>query len=177
MIAGLRLDYQRNLFGRGWLPAGLLTIGFAMAVGIGWRYVEQRQQIASAEAVVSRLESGLRPRGTVIPVRGSPAEIGREMEMARAVISRLTLPWERMFSAIESVDDKSVALLMVKPDAERRRIEIGGEAKNLYAMLDYIGRLERSEPFSRVHLKSHALQDDNGQRAIAFLIEAGWTTP
>jgi len=173
MMPALSLDYQRTGSGHGWLRAALLALGLAAAAGVLTYERQLAGEIASREAELGRMKEQVRPRASM-RVNVSPRQLEEEIQRAKGVIQQLTLPWEKMFAAIESSDDKGIALLTIQPDAEKRHITVGGEAKNLLVMLDYVRRLETSGALTRVHVTSHEVQQQDPQKPVRFMLEAAW---
>jgi Tfp pilus assembly protein PilN len=173
MTPALYLDYQHSGYGHGWLRAVLLALGIAMAAGALTYERQLAGEIASREAELGRMKEQMRPRAAV-RVNASPRQLEEEIQRAKGVIQQLTLPWEKMFAAIESSDDKGVALLTIQPDAEKRHITVGGEAKNLLIMLDYVRRLETSGALTHVYVTSHEVQQQDPQKPVRFMLEASW---
>ena len=67
-----------------------------------------------------------------------------------------------------------VALLQVQPDARSRTVLLGGGARNLSAILDYMSRLERAEDLSEVLLVSHKIEARKPGRTVEFLLSGRW---
>lgn len=170
----LRLDFGRAPLSRSGLmlfAAGILVIAALLLVQ--WqlsRAIEARQgEIGGIERALKARAPALRPLGGEL---SAAEEIGR----AKAVIQQLLLPWDQLFTAIESSDSKGIALLSIQPDAEKRLIVIGGEARNFEVLLDYIRQLERSRVLLRAHLTSHEVQKKDPQHPIRFTIASEWGT-
>lgn len=173
MMPALSLDYLHAGYSRGWPRTVLLALGLAAAAGVFAYERRLAGEIAIHEAELGRMKEQARPRAAV-RVNLGPRQLEEEIQRAKDVIRQLALPWERMFAAIESSDDKGIALLAIQPDAEKRRITIGGEAKNLLAMLNYVRRLETSGVLARVHVTSHEVQQQDPQKPVRFMLEAVW---
>lgn len=173
MMPALSLDYQRRQPAGGWWPAALLAAGLVAA---GGSLVYERQlagAIAQRQAELGQMKAQARPRHAA-RLDLSARQLEEEVRRAKGVIRQLTLPWDRMFAAIESSDHRSIALLTIRPDAEKQRTLIGGEAKSLTAMLDYVRRLEHSGALARVHVTGHEVQQKDPQRPVRFMLEADW---
>ncbi len=111
------------------------------------------------------------------PEAGSKEEMEKlesALKATQNVITRLALPWDALFSEIDSSVNDKVTLLSVEPDAEKKDLHIAAEAKDLTAMLDYEKRLQASALFRNVHVVSHQVQLQDPQRPVRFVIQAGW---
>jgi len=92
-----------------------------------------------------------------------------EIKHANEVLQQLTLPWGKLFQAMESSSGKQVALLAMEPDAEKQVVKISGEAKDIAAVLDYIRRLAAQQVFSSVYLQSHQIQQQDPEKPVRFV--------
>lgn len=175
MTARLDLDFERKVFGPARPRLSLLALGIVALAGVlGYeRFVAG--EIVQREAEIRRMQEQVRSSQPV-RVNVSARQIEEEVKRAKEVIQHLTLPWTRLFAAIESTDKQNVALLSLQPDASKRRITIGGEAKHLAAMLDYVRALEKGRMLSRVYVTSHEVQRQDPQHPVRFMLEASWGT-
>jgi Tfp pilus assembly protein PilN len=120
----------------------------------------------------------LRRQGA-LPVRAAAAEpmtdeTRREIESARRLLQELSLPWERMFRAVESAVGTDVALLAIEPDAAKQTLQVSGEARDYTAVLAFMARLEDGHQLQRVHLLSHEVRTDAPERPTQFTLSARW---
>jgi hypothetical protein len=91
------------------------------------------------------------------------------------VVEHLTVPWDRLFGALEAIEEKQVALLSVTPNVQKRQVRIFAEAKTLADMLSYHQKLEQSPAFSEVALTEHEVQLQDPERPVRFNILATWS--
>ena len=103
-----------------------------------------------------------------------PREIKVEVKKANAVMSELDLPWEALFDSLEHAASRDVALLSFQPNAVGRTIRIGGEAKNISAMLDFVGALEREPAVEDAYLLKYEIKRDDPQQPVIFSLTASW---
>jgi len=85
-------------------------------------------------------------------------------------VKRLSLPWTRLFTAIESAATDQVALTSIEPDARAGTVKISGDGKDYLAALTYVLNLSRAEGLSSVQLLRH----DVRQGSVGFTISASW---
>ena len=173
MIASVQLDFVRHVFGSASSQWRLLAGGVALLLAVGVYEYALAQKIDRLESELGVAQAQARARQPA-RVKLSPREISDEISRAKGVIANLTLPWARLFAAIESSDRKSVALLSIAPDASKRRIMIGGEAKTFDAMLEYVRELEASGALQNVFVVSHEVQRRDPQHPVRFMLEASW---
>ncbi|MBA2658518.1 MAG: fimbrial assembly protein [Nitrosospira sp.] len=107
------------------------------------------------------------------PVQGG-REIKQEFRRANAVMSEIDLPWGALFDSVEYAASHDVALLSVQPDAAGRTMRIGGEAKTMSALLDFVGALEREPVLKDAYLLKYEIKQDDPQRPIIFSLMASW---
>lgn len=103
-----------------------------------------------------------------------PEDLALEVKNANKALLQLSLPWERLFQAVESAGSKEVALLALEPDTEKQMVKIRGEAKNIPELLDYIKRLEERDVFGTVYLQSHQVQQQDTDKPVRFALLAFW---
>jgi len=167
-MRALELDFQQpprpNIFG--WL---ILLAGLAALVALLGTHRMLADQTGARRATVKRIEA-------LLPGAATPAARNNDAALAaaRQVMERSKLPWASLFSALESADDKDVALLAITPDVGRRQVKIQGEARHLAGMLEFHRRLQQSEGLSQVALVDHVISKETPEAPIRFHIIAAW---
>lgn len=159
----LRINYASRP-GRRWAPYALLcaAVLFAAEVGLtAWPRIEE-----AVEAV-----AGATPR-PVPPAEGVSVE--DELKDANQLIGRLSMPWSSLFQALEKAHSAEVALLTLQPDAQRRVLQVTGEAKAYAEVLSYVSRLRNDAQLTSVHLVSTEVREDDPHRPILFSVAASW---
>ena len=164
--ARLRFEFQpRNRTSlSGWF---ILALACGFATEVGWSYMNLRTRTDDAVRELAR-QPATTPTPRALSRVYEPKDIDRESAFAKAVVTKISLPWNDLFSAIGSTQVEEVKLLSVEPDAEARVLRINGEARDIPAMLTYVSRLESHKYFSRVGLLEHELKVEApqaGQRA------------
>ena len=165
-----RIDFEynnsRNTFGRQLFAIGILCVSVVL-----FEYVTLSDEANDWNAVAEKTSSK-RLGAQSIGERG----IARfqEMEDARSVILRLSVPWAGLFRAIESSSLENIALLSIQPDVQQRSIALMGEARTYGDVLTYMHRLERSGSFINVRILSHELRREDPQQPVAFNLSAQW---
>lgn len=170
MRRAVHLDYQHAPGSFPWAGLVLLALSMALLAWIGRDYLSlsrQAERLESKAVQIAQAHPRLRnEKLTAAEVRDRVQEVKR----ANEVLRRLTLPWERLFQAVESSSGKEVALLAVNPDMEKGVVKISGEAKNLGSALEYIQKLEKQEMFGTVYLQSHQIQSQDPEKPVRFSI-------
>jgi Tfp pilus assembly protein PilN len=167
----LTLDYKRETRARG---AGyvLLLLGCGIMALLASHYRSVTQDLESQRASMQRAQ--IEPRETTAADTRAAKDLDARMQAAHAVMDQLSIPWDGLFRALESVDQMDVALLAVSPDAAKRQIKLSGEAKTLAAMLAYHRNLAKSPAFSQVSLTNHDVVQQDPQRPVRFSATATW---
>lgn len=93
-----------------------------------------------------------------------------EAKRAAAVLANLSVPWQSLFGALESVAGNGVVLTGLQPEAEARRVRITGEARRFEDIPLYARRLQETRTFANVAILAHDTHDNR----IAFTLQADW---
>lgn len=167
------LDFKRQGLRFNAIGVVLLAAGLAVAAQLAWMERGLSAKIQAAEQKVARLEKEGGRR--VKPAQATDgAALQLEVRQANEILRQLALPWHGLFKAIESSDEKEVALLAVQPDMQRRVLRLSGEAKNFDALLAYVGRLERDEALSQVYITQHEIRSQDPEKPVRFSLVANW---
>jgi hypothetical protein len=170
MSARLGIDFKRR---RGITPlgVGLLLAGLGATAGIGNLHQQTADRVANWENAVNRVS-----RQTKLPLQSVSANPHQALDLPHVqdVLKRLNMPWDRLFTALEKATGNDVALVSLKPDPSRGLVRIGGEARNLYAMLAYAKRLQDAKYFSEVTLADHEIAPKGGDKPVHFQLLAKW---
>ena len=172
MMRALELDFAAGSRRVSWLGIGLLAIAAVATVKLADMYAESQREVKQIEARIARLERRANGINSDAP-RLADATI-QEIRHANQVIDQITLPWDRLFRAVESVANGRVALLGISPDQRRGTVELSAEAADVEAMFDYVKRLQRAPSLARVYLLNHQVNARDPQRPVRFTVTASW---
>jgi Tfp pilus assembly protein PilN len=161
----LRLDFRRNSATPRWVAPALLAVALAFAGDVGFSFARNLKLEKRNEAALARLD----PR-SFKPARSASAE---ELAAARETVQRLSMPWDKLFGALESAASDQVALLAIEPDPKTGTVKISGDSKDYLAVLTYVLNLSRAEALSGVQLARHELKND-AQQTVGFSVSASW---
>lgn len=167
----LDLDYQ-SARPFPWAGAALFALAFATAVFSAIYYNALIGKIAYWEASAGR--SGAADASQATSAARASSEMVLEMKHANEVLSKITLPWDRLFQAVEWSSRKDVALLGMEPNIDRNEVTITGEAKDMRAVLNYLEHLGAQDIFSSVYLRRHQVQLQDPDRPVRFTLVAAW---
>lgn len=155
---------------------GLMLLGVALFAGVLYQFTAAVDEVAYWDLRIAGMDRRMQREATpqVLSDRRGH-EIKQEVKKANAVMSEIDLPWEALFDSLEYAAGHDVALLSFQPDAVGRLMQIGGVAKNIPAMLDFVGALEREPAVQDAYLLKYEVKRDDPQRPVIFSITASWT--
>ena len=152
-----------------------MVLGVIVLAGVLYQFYTAMNEIAYWDLRVAsmdrRMQRKTAPQVSLVYER---PEMKREVRKANTVMSELDLPWGALFDSVEYASSHDVALLSIQPDASSRKMRIGGEAKNIPAMLDFVGALEREPALKDTYLLKYEIKRDDPHRPVTFLVSASW---
>ena len=154
----LDLDFVARRRASPWVGRVLLAVALTVALDMGLQYRDLSR-------VLSFGKEDLAHSGR--PARPASAE---EVAAARETVQRLSLPWAKLFDAVESAASDQVALTAIEPDPRAGTVRITGDSKDYLAALTYVLNLSRAEGLSSVQLVRHEVR----QGSVGFTISAAW---
>lgn len=171
----LELDFQhtpdRPSRAAGWL---LLVTGIALLAEMGVSYdkLQNEQEAMNKEIRASRLRLDLSGKAPV-----SRQFMEKDFDEARQIMKRLAVPWESLFTGLESVNSTNVAITSIEPDMQTGLVRIDGEAKDFAAALTLVSQLRTTKYFSEVFLSRHEIKRDDPLHPIGFSLSVRWMRP
>jgi hypothetical protein len=164
-VNALDLDFRSGSRTPRWVAPALLAVAVAFAGDVGYSFVSGLRLQKKNEAALARLDPRLLKPGR----NASPDEIAA----ARETVQRLSLPWDKLFGALESAATDQVALLSIQPDPKAGTVVISGDSKDYLAALTYVLNLSRADALSKVQLARHEEKKDAG-KSVEFSVSAAW---
>jgi hypothetical protein len=166
-MKALKLDFCRTRPAPRWAAPLLLAIAVVFAGDAVFAFISAETSILKSEKALAKVE----PR-SYSPGRKASAE---EVAAARDTVQRLSTPWDRLFSALESAADGQVALLAIEPDPKSGTVMISGDSKDYLAALTYVLKLSQTDTLSHVQLARHEIRSSEPQKPVSFSISAAWS--
>ena len=157
----LELDFVRRRQASPWAGRLLLAVAVGFAGDVGLSFFKVKGSLIETEARLNRASGQFQSARRVAP---------EEVAAARETVQRLALPWDELFSALETAASDDVALLAIEPDPKSGTVVITGDSKDYLAALTYVLNLSRTEGLSRVQLVRHEAR----QNAVGFSVSAKW---
>lgn len=170
----LELEFLTHRRPAGWPSWLLLCLALAFLLDLGRSWALLRTQVAQQESRIStrRVEEPARAPG-MMRVASTTAAAG-EVAAARDTIERLSIPWERLFAALEAAQTENTALLSIEPDPEKGGVTLTAEAKDYLAALSYVANLENQKALTKVAMTRHELKPGVPLRPVLIVVSASW---
>lgn len=164
------------------LTSNSRRLGFSLLVIVVIATAKMLHVHASARHEVELLESRVtqferRPGGAKEERFAVSDATLRDIRRANEVIDQITLPWERLFKAVDAAANNKVALLGITPDQKGGTVEVSGECVDLQTLFDYVKRLDQQSTLGRVYLLNHQVNAQDPQRPVRFTVTASWLQP
>lgn len=175
-MGALRLDYQRSNKPVPWLGLGVLLAAAGALAWLAGYYQALNQQIAVWEGKVAQIERMSARRASASHPR-SAQEVraqGLEARQANQIVRQLSQPWNALFKAVENTGGNGIALLSMEPDLQKGTVILGGEAKDLNALLQYVRQLSSTGIFGSVNLQNHQILQEDPEKPLRFSLLAYW---
>ena len=147
----------------------LLAVSIALsAATIGWNVVlRERIQAETTQLQMLRRGPEIAPRTR----QSATPALAAEVDAVNLVIRRLSIPWGKLFQAVEAAKSTRVFILTMKPDLQQRELRLSGESDDFPAVTEFIEALAKQPVLPQVHLTSHETRPSG---RIHFEISAQW---
>ncbi|PKO25953.1 MAG: hypothetical protein CVU35_01515 [Betaproteobacteria bacterium HGW-Betaproteobacteria-8] len=173
MLNRIRLNHTGARRFENSLAYALLFMGIAIAVVLFIAMQTLNQQNAALIRNINQLQQP----GAVNQKVNAVVSAGKQEEIAavRNVMAELSMPWEPLFRALETLNIPDIKLVAVEPNPRQHKLRLTAEASDTGTMLLYVERMSRQPIFKDVLLLMHE-QTTNGMMPIRFVVEAAWTS-
>lgn len=149
----------------------MFAAGVLMAVGAALFHWQTALELDALDQKMSKVR---RSAGWQAGAVKKAVLSGSEKQEMDEVVQKLSLPWDRFFEAIEKAANTDVVLLSLQPEVKRGQVRIGGEARDKYAMLQYVSDLQEGGYFSEVKLLEHEVNERDADKPVRFMVSARW---
>ena len=167
----LDLDFRTNRRWGRWIEIALLATVMAVGTELLTVFLRTQTQVERLESRKSSSDSMKQTRAISEPLTEVTI---READRINAIIDKLTVPWDKLFRALETTPRERVALLSLTPDQRAGTALVAGEAADLGAMFSYIDRLQKQPTLASVYLLSQKFEEQDIQHPIRFTVTASW---
>jgi hypothetical protein len=165
------LDFAAPRFRISVLGMGLLVVGLAALVASCLEYRIAAQRRAGLELKLAA--TSRRP----VQDPAKTQQNARLNEAATDVARQLGKPWTAVLADLEAASHASqdqIAVLSIEPDADKHRVRITAESRDLPPALAYLNRLQASSSLRYPMLDSHEIVADNSEHPVRFAMTADW---
>lgn len=167
----LHLDFRSKRDWARWIEIGLLALVLTGGTKLLTAILDTQTNV---ERLESRKDGSARTQQTRAMLSPLSEATLREADRVNAIIDKLTVPWDKLFRAVETTPRERVALLSLSPDQRAGTAQVAGEAADLGAMFDYIDRLQKQPTLTDVYLLSQKFEEQDPQHPIRFTVTASW---
>ena len=161
MMQPLHIDFGASRQRSSWIGRVMLAAAALVALDAGLSYYTASRTLGENQARLAQRT----------PARSAPKVSPQEVAAVRETVQRLTLPWDDLFAAIESVASDKVALAAIEPDPRNGTVTISGDGKDYLAALSYVLNLSHTEGLDRVQLVRHEQKNEG----VSFAVSAAWS--
>lgn len=148
-----------------WATA-LLLVALAANAAAGFYYSDLGDQRAAAELAAREPVAAAAKNG--------PDKLQQELARTNEAMRAPGIPWNAVFSAIESAGSVDVSLLAFDPAPDKKTLKLRAEARNMEAVLVYLRALSADPLFTAVSLQSHQVQQADPHHPVRFLLLLEW---
>jgi hypothetical protein len=152
--------------------AGLLLLALSLLC-LAWELTQLRQVRDQHQAALAAMETKSAKLASRATSNASP-DATRSLALAAATSKQLATPWAALLGSLESAAARDVALLKIEPNSLEGQIRITGEARNTDAMLNYVHRLQSTEPLAGIALQSHQISNEKPGSPTRFVLSGSW---
>jgi len=160
-MQALHIDFGATRRRSPWIGRAMLAVAALVALDAGLSYHTAKSTLGENQARLAQRT----------PARNAPKVSPQEVAAVRETVQRLTLPWDDLFAAIESVASDKVALAAIEPDPRNGTVTISGDSKDYLAALSYVLNLSHSEGLDRVQMVRHEQKNEG----VSFAVSAAWS--
>lgn len=156
----------------------LLLVGVVIWIAIGTRAISLVHQKNALSSTLNQIEQKTkkyaerRAKEAQTPDKFIISD--SQVNSINGAITQLNIPWGGIFSSIEAVTPKDIALISLEPEARKGFLKGKAEAKNSRAMIDYISALKEKSFFENVVITKHEVYEQDPNRPIRFQFTAHW---
>jgi Tfp pilus assembly protein PilN len=174
-MRALKLDFVRRSSPLRGLGFALLAAALATAAYLTQCYLQRSAELDNWASQYRHLQKTQRSRTDSSSIAtAATAHLQEELKAADDVIARLAMPWDTLFSEVETSINDQVTLLSIEPDTAKRELRLTAEARDLDAMLDYVRKVQSGSIFGDAYVVSHQIQQQDPQKPVRFVLEAKW---
>lgn len=167
-----RLDFMARPPRSSSLGLVLLVAGSLLSSAAVFDDSTRSDELAALQARLQRVKTAY--HRSELTHGGTQGPALNDFKQAGNVEQRLAAPWGNLLDTLEQAQNDSIALLGIEPDSASGRLRLGGEAKDLPALVAYMQSLDGKGGISRLRLITQQVKLDDAQHPVIFMLEAQW---
>jgi hypothetical protein len=170
-------DTGQQIPGVDWL---CFFIGLMILIGVLYQFKVTKDEINDWNLRIGYIENKQNPKKMMklrsnTQFQEASQEIHKEIKDANEILGSINFPWEALFDSIENAASKDIALLSFLPNISKQSLRIGGEARNMTALLNLVEAMEQETIFVNTHLLNYKIKKNGAQQPILFQITTSWS--
>lgn len=148
------------------LIASLVFLSISLA-----HYSDMTVRLDAARARVETLSGHM---GKAQDISSAPMQRNAGEKQAQLEAS-INIDWDGMLAAIENATTDHVAITAIMADPRKHQVSITGQARTYSHTLDFVKKLSLEKPYSNAYLASHAVDEEDPDQPVDFVVEASWS--
>jgi hypothetical protein len=150
----------------------IILASLLIAIYVAITYINKDSEYSKLQAELAQTQPEKKPDEPNNNTEKIPAA---ELKQITEITTDLTVPWEILLTELEQVNMQDIALLSLEPSKKKQQVILGGQGKNMLAVLNYIEALEKLPMLSHVFLQKHNVDELDPFKPVAFSIVARWS--
>lgn len=169
-LTRVALDLSGRSKNLSFLGISLTVLGLLLVAVMLGSYIDSARKLAMLNGSISNQPEiqGSKPSSNLS---------SEEINTIQKSLNQLSIPWGRLFSAMEVSSSDKVVLISLEPNAEKRSVRIIAEASDVYEMIDYIRVLSKQPQMYKVFLLNQKAGENQQDPAVRFTLEGYWARP
>ncbi len=169
------VDHQTLSFSRwsGWTVL-LCLLGLLIAFFVVKHYQTLQQEYDQVASTLSESDKAVFAKKEASRVKNKQTIPAKELKEINETVSVLSTPWDKLLVGLEAINMKSVALLLLEPNKQKKQVVLTGQAKNVQFMLRYVEEVSKLPMLSEVYLQNHMIELDEPNKPVNFTVMAHW---
>jgi hypothetical protein len=151
-----------------------LALGVAVLAASIVQFTYMRTSIENVTAELLQWTARLERRKAAPPVNAAASVPANKVRAINDAITKLNLPWDKLFAVFEASKPDTVALLSLEPDGKKHTLVVQAESKTPEHMIMFAERLRREPMFEEAFLTKHEVREQDVNRPYRFALELHW---
>ena len=171
-MATLNFDFQTpstrpNPLGIALLLGGIVVLGASLLhmQQANEAHAVRAKEVATLELAQQKKRAPIRAQSSRTPVAGDIAQLAQAK-----VRSNLDYSWQPAFAALETTQNKKIALISLEASQSKKQMRLVAEARHLADAVEFAHQLNQQNGVKRTALLQHEVQEKNEHRPVRFTL-------